>query len=531
MKTISQLEFGFIDAQRYLQNPGDPLSEFFRKSFYKSKHLERAIDPDVYFLLGEKGTGKTAYAVYASLYMGSSFVADTEFFDKNDFTRFREVASSLGIEASQYSSLWVFTFIILLINNIDERTSLTKNPTLSHFMGAIRTISLGGQVRTISQSIEIASQIDSLFDKFASSANLGLPESVVSSAKPIFKITRLSDLCVAALADYSNALQFAMFIDGLDVRPDEVSYHDYLTVVSSICNAIWVINSTQLARIEPQIKITLLLRPDILETVPFQNRGPMLQNHSHLVEWGTRYPNFADSEIFKFTDRVLYSQQDEAERLYPGQTWEKYFPFKVESRASASGDNPFILFLRHSFYKPRDILKYLGLMKDFYETTGRGGVMQFEADVFKDRDIGDSYSRYLMLEIRDQLSFYYTNEEYQQFLDFTNGFLGKYIDKRDRVFTYENFCKAHLDYLEYNSRNKKVTVPSFATADITLQFMFDLNVLGYYEEKVFRNGEAKVFTNYSFRKRSFANLRPKVPTSGRYVMHYGVAKSLLVDFR
>ena len=256
-----------------------------------------------------------------------------------------------------------------------------------------------------------------------------------------------------------------------------------------------------------------------------------MQNHSRLVEWGTRYRNYSDSEIFKFTDLILNSQQDSKEQIHPGDTWKHYFPFRIESRVSDGGDDPFILFLRHSFYKPRDIIKYLSLMRDFYDKPGKDVLTQFSQDVFDDRDIRQEYSSYLLQEIRDQLSFYYTNSEYQQFLDFNNGYLGKHIDRRTRLFTYQDFETAHHDYLEYNERNHIATLPSFGTADVTLQFMFDLNVLGYYEERTFRDGSKRIFTNYSFRQRSFANLRPKVPSGGRYVMHYGVAKSLFVDFR
>ena len=530
MKSVSDLRFGSIDAQDYLNNPDGPLSEFFKKSFYKSIHLERAIHPDVYFLLGEKGTGKSAYAVYASHHMKPGFLADTVFFNRNDFTRFIEVASSLGVQTSQFSSLWVFVFSVLLIDRLQESSDLPMNAELDNFMNAVHRVTLGARVKSISQSIEIADQVSSVFRHYAAVAKLELSASDIDLAKPIFKINRLTDICINALTKLPDIRQFAIFLDGLDVRPDGVSYGDYLSVVSSVCNAVWDTNSKQLTGMSHQLKMVLLLRPDILETVPIQNRGPKLMNHSHLVEWSTRYVHFQESEIFKFTDRVLSSQQSQDERLAEGDAWRKYFPFRISSRVSKTGDDPFILFLRHSFYKPRDIVHYLTLMRDYYKNTGRGDSTSFEEDVFKNLNIRKEHSDYIMLEIRDQLSFYYTDEEYQQFLDFANGFLGKHIDKRNRVVGYDDFCIAHADYLQYNERNNKTTVPSFSTADITLQFMFDLNVIGYYEEKTLRSGEKRVFTNYSFRQRSFANLRPKVPTGSRYVMHYGVAKSLLVDF-
>ena len=217
MKKCSELKFGFTDAQWYLRNPNDPLSEFFRKSFYKSIHLERTVNPDLYFLLGDKGTGKTAYAVYASLFMKSEYTADCEFFDKNDFTRFIEIAAMLSIEKSQYSSMWVFVFLILFVQKLDMRHPITDDQTLLHLLNAIKSINLGGYARTISQCIETASMIDALFDSFAHGADLKLSAQVLAGAKPSFKMNRIIDLAVEGLARLSQSLQFALFIDGLDV--------------------------------------------------------------------------------------------------------------------------------------------------------------------------------------------------------------------------------------------------------------------------------------------------------------------------
>ena len=257
MKRVSELRFGFIDAERYIHNPDDPLSELFRRSFYKSQHLAGVVDPDVYFVLGEKGTGKTAYAVYASLYMKDTFNADCEFFDKNDFTRFIEVARDLQIEKSQYSSIWVFIFLISLVQRLDKRGWLSESEDIRHVVDAIKAINLGGYAEGFSKCIETVSEITLLFNLFAGSSDLNIPSSVLRGAKPIFKLTRLTEVCISALGHFSSDLQFALYIDGLDVRPEEVAYPDYLGVVSSICNAIWVLSATQLSRIPPTLKVTI----------------------------------------------------------------------------------------------------------------------------------------------------------------------------------------------------------------------------------------------------------------------------------
>ena len=63
MKTIAELNLGFSDAQNYsLKNN----KNMFNDVFVKNSFLEDIIAPNNYFLIGEKGTGKTAYSVYLS---------------------------------------------------------------------------------------------------------------------------------------------------------------------------------------------------------------------------------------------------------------------------------------------------------------------------------------------------------------------------------------------------------------------------------------------------------------------------------
>lgn len=529
MKKISKLKFGGLDAKRFLDNPKDPLSLQFKKSFLKSHHLNQVISEETFFLIGDKGMGKTAYAVYISNYL-DDYQADTTFFSEADFTRVKEIATTIGITLSQYSSIWCFALLICFVEHLPSNDNHNKNSKVQAVIEGIRDCLLGGKANTITKSIELILSIDDFLVSIDRKLDLGLSPTAIQNASSSIKLARGIDICIDALSELPANDQFVLFLDGLDVRPETVRYKDFLEVISSICNAAWLINSSQFSKISQQFRIVLLLRPDIFENVTFQNRGPILQDHSHLIEWNTPYNKFEESEIFALTDKILQSQQNEADikRFYPGDTWRKYFPFKVHSRVSDEGDDPFILLLRHSFTKPRDIVKYLTLMSDSHKTETLENSETFTERVFKDKNIRAEFSSYLNQEIRDQLSFYYTNNEYQSFLDFNSQFLKNRINMPDRVVNYDNFVLAHKEYMTYNKTNNIDVPPSFETADLLLQFMFDLNVLGYYEKKTF-HGKERVFTNYSYKRRNFANLRPKVPTEGSYVMHYGVARALFVD--
>ena len=63
MKKISELDLGFNNAENYRKKENKNL---FNQIFVKNYFLDDLLKPSKYFLIGEKGTGKTAYAVYLS---------------------------------------------------------------------------------------------------------------------------------------------------------------------------------------------------------------------------------------------------------------------------------------------------------------------------------------------------------------------------------------------------------------------------------------------------------------------------------
>jgi hypothetical protein len=86
---------------------------------------------------------------------------------------------------------------------------------------------------------------------------------------------------------------------------------------------------------------------------------------------------------------------------------------KIENRTKGDvSDSPFINFLRHSFYKPRDIVLYLEIMRNRMVEAGSGNDESFTFQVFRDRAIRKEYSDYLLGEVRDSLAFYYRVEEF-----------------------------------------------------------------------------------------------------------------------
>ncbi len=63
MLRADELDFGFRDAQNYKTRDQ---KQKFNQWFIKNNALDKICLPQISFLVGEKGTGKTAYSVYLS---------------------------------------------------------------------------------------------------------------------------------------------------------------------------------------------------------------------------------------------------------------------------------------------------------------------------------------------------------------------------------------------------------------------------------------------------------------------------------
>ena len=347
MKKIRDLRVGELDAQYYLRNPDSAATELFRRAFYKSTHLQKLHDPDTYFFIGEKGTGKTSYTAYTLLFMQDEFKAASAFFNADDFALFKEVAVQLGAKQSQYPSLWNFVFMVLLLNGAKSHYDFDGDGAISAFLQAASDVSFGAGFDTFDRALKLLRSVEDLFETYANYAGLNFDKDRMERALSSFKIDRMIDDVINELSGFDDSFQFCLFVDSIDVRPEQLAYSDYLEVVTGLCNGAWILNATQLSKIQPAIKVVLMLRPDIFEAVPFQNRSTKLATHAHLVDWSTRYNIYDESEIFKMTDWLFHVQQSESSKSRQGDTWNAYFPFRVDSRVNKKdGDDPFVLFLR-----------------------------------------------------------------------------------------------------------------------------------------------------------------------------------------
>ncbi|MCB9150442.1 MAG: funZ protein [Caldilineaceae bacterium] len=525
MKKFSELNLGFSDAENYKRREN---KHFFNSIFVRSDILDRICDQRTFFLIGEKGTGKTAYAVYLANNTHRNTSAILSYIRETEYQQFVNLKEQNHLALSDYTHIWKVIIYLLMAekiaqdnnekpifnfakfrnikNAIDDYYENAFSPEIIQAMNFVDQASLSAKL--VAQYAEVGGDVNSqrTFTESRFQTNLFYIQRQFEEALRSIKL------------NYSHIL----FIDGIDIRPSSIEYTDYLECVKGLANAIWSINNDFFSGIKDspgRMRVILLVRPDIFDSIGLQNQNNKVRDNSVMLDWRTTYEDHRSSMIFEMADKMLRVQSSST--LQKGEAWDYYFSYQLPTTAPyiREYDPPFISFLRYSLYRPRDIVTMLGILQENYTLYERCNEV-LTADDFKSGHFQRKYTQYLLGEVKDQLSFYYSTKDYEMFLKFF-----QYL-KGEMKFDYREFIDAYDNHKQYMSNNNIVCPAFLNSPDIFLQFLYQLNVISYIEDPT--DFSHRPFISWCFRERTPSNISPKVKAGVRYEIHYGLSRSLRI---
>lgn len=533
MKLIKDLFFGFNDAENYKKRE---YKDLFEQIFLQTNELSKLKDSNIMFVLGEKGTGKTAYAIFVGNTAHNNQNAELKFIRQTEYQKFLSMKKSLHLELSHYVDIWKVIIYVLLAEQISlnkqEAGLIEKFYKFKNIKAAMDQFYQGAFSPEIIQAIRFAEASEDSAKLIAAQiGEIGAKSSKslsIASTKFQTNLLYIQKSFEDALSSIKLKGHHVLFIDGIDIRPSSVPYPEYLACIQGLADAVWAINNDFLSNIKDskgRMKVVLLVRPDIFDKLGLQNKNSKVKDNSILLDWITSYPEHRRSPLFMMADRLLSVQQ---ETKYPlGTTWDYYFPFAAQSLISIpSANSSFIEFLRYSLYRPRDIISMLDILKENFIEENRPETDVFSAKDFYSASFTRKYGDYLLGEVKDHLSFYYAPEEYERLIQFFQFLNGK------SKFDYEEYLEAYAAFHKHLS-SSHVNIPDFlSTQEKFLQFIYDLNIIGYYEEVLeeeksdaLRSSKEKFF-HWCFRERTPSNLSPKIKPNVSYQVSYGLMKAL-----
>lgn len=118
MQKIFQLDLGFSDAENYKLTKN---KQVLVDKFVHTAALDKVCDRNAYFIVGEKGTGKTAYAVYITNTAHRNNLASTRYIRETDYLKFISLKSAHQLDLSDYVDVWKVVIYLLLSEQVLSR--------------------------------------------------------------------------------------------------------------------------------------------------------------------------------------------------------------------------------------------------------------------------------------------------------------------------------------------------------------------------------------------------------------------------
>lgn len=518
MKTVEELYLGFSDAQNYSQRQNKAA---FNEIFVKNSYLDELLKPSIYFLIGEKGTGKTAYATYLSNNNYHETKAAVSFLASTDYEKFYTLKQQRNLDLTGYVGIWKVILLLLLSKNVsesDKTISKFNKSTLNDLLIAIDEYYMNAfspEITNVMKVVDESEVVAKLISKYAEAGG-------TKGSKLEFSETRLQHNLYYIEKNFSDAISklklnknIVLFIDGIDIRPNTIPYKDYIECIRGLVNAAWTLNTSLFPTVKDskgQFRVVLLLRPDIFNSLNLQNATNKLLDNSVFLDWRTTYQTYTSSYLYTVAKTMLSYQQE----AYDGDIFERYFPWEVApTKYNRDKDTAFMEFLRISLSRPRDILVIMQYLQKGMKKNNLGTELAFSWCVFNSDEFQNNYSEYFMSSLKDQLSFYYSNIDFEHFIKLFDYFKGS-------KFTYQEYIDNYGKFTDYVLNNAK-DIPEFVddSKDL-LQLLYDSNVIAAIESDEYGN----VFYHFSYKEKSSANISPKVPIGDNvtYRFHYGLYK-------
>ena len=527
MKNIKDLDFGYGDAASYRNSRR--YRDFFSKIFVKDEKLEQLMRDDTYFLIGDKGTGKTAYAVFLENNLYENTKSQIVNMESTDYRVFLELRKLGFLQLSDYVRTWKIIILMIIAKSIRKQDIAMFGPNRSaNFVELTKSIDEYYENAFVP---EIASSFKYLFDK-ACTGETGLSFNALnlnSDVKASIS-TRKSD--EKTLLKFQNNLldlerKFSeafsrlkikqnkfLFIDSIDIRVDDFSDREYKACVQGLAKAIWEVN-TSIFRHMPDsdgfLKVVLSVRTDLFPQLSLHNQANKVRDNSVMLDWRTTYENYKSSPLYKFCNNLLSYDND---GLPIDSYWEYYFPWKTSSTnpQKRKYDDAFINCLRLSLCRPRD---FVSIMKAIQKNTPKSSSVS-SIECFESNMTQNEISNYYVDEARDWCLHSIPPEGFETVMFFFQFLNGK------SKFSYEQFITCFEEYTKQVSDKKMELFEEILEPDDFLQLLFDLNMICYYD----KTSDGKEFFRFCYREREIYQLEPKVKIGVTYGVHYSLLKAL-----
>lgn len=499
---LEQLFIGYVDGETEAQE------ENFEDLFYtKNSKYKEILMPNKFIITGRKGTGKTILAKYIekkSNYQRDKFCLMCKL---NDFKQQKlKDLDYRDLNQEELCSYWRWAILIelsqIIIGCHPTKSKLpnTSAGKLKRFLKGkyenklveLTDYSTSESVKKISKlgadlgfhKLETGSEYS--FEKFLQLEKHYKPKEYYNL------LEQLSRFVIKALNTQKQIFLIYDDLDELEGRIDEDKF--YRKLIVSMMETVKDLNFEIRKNTRSGSKIIMLIRDDIIDSLQSYstNLNKLVTEAEVNLYWMDN--SYNSPEKHPLMDLVLTKIQNSNSTLAhinKKKLYKSLFPKKIQDKEAIE------YLLEHSFGRPRDIIRYLNIIKEEYPAA-----TVFQPNFFK--ECGLKYSGWFYNELVNELSIHENSEFVNQSLELIKNF-------KKRTFDYNMICG-------YYNRNKEL-YPAISNIKDSIKCMYKFGVIG----NSWMDG---MEYKYSWGYRKDADNNPDYTKS--FVVHFGLRKKFSI---
>lgn len=472
MPDFLALKFPSEEADSYLiPENRNTINSFF----YKGGAYDKLRESSTYFLVGGKGSGKTAYSAYfCSRAIEGGIKSKYYQIHVDDYNKIIQMKKEGKLTYTDYVTLWKAALLIKLCASLDK-TEISLRGKFG-FLKIENLLNKYNFTRFTEDTFSPISYMDS--SEFVESGRLkaakgGIEPNVGYSKKKNEQVTMQKSIYVDEWVRFINEISqeierirlsntHYLFVDGIDIRPQNIEFESYSECVYSLIRAVYDINFSILSKIKDRkkgrLQIIVLTRLDIFLHSGLSNPECKLHDNSAYLDWYTseKKEEYRYSDLYGVVNNFLGAGNGEDK-------WRDYFGFSI-NRGNQSLDS-FVYFLRLTTQKPRDYVKLLSIIQGICK---KKNIAPSNAIVESD-DFQKQYSSYFVGRIKTALSFRYDDVAIECLFSYLRT-IGKHTLKLRELKN------------KYNGFHKKAVLESyFEDYNGVMKVLFDNDMIGIHE--------------------------------------------------
>lgn len=515
--SYTDIEIPFDEAENYFK-PNN--REKLNKLFYKDGNYNKLLQDTTYYLIGEKGSGKTTYCAYFCNNTINNTRSKRYLLTVDDYNKILKMKKEGKLNYTHYITLWKAILLTKLLSSIEQseialfnsrvydkvknileeynfsKITMESFSPVSFMDNEKFTYGINGELNGYKSKIEAVSSYEN--------SNQATSEKYVYEDNWLYFVNTIAAEIIKLRLKNNHYL----FIDGLDTRPTDIDYIEYKECVYPLVRAVYDLNNDILAHIKDRkkgrLQIILLTRLDIFLEAGLSNAGSKISDNSAFLNWSVlNQNNYRASSIFELVNNMLCAGSDQGEN----KRWDDYFDFEI--KRGKKKYSSFNYFLRLTTSKPRDFVKLLKITKEQCERNNLSNPTSgiIESDLFQ-----RSYSTYFVDSLRSALSFYYDGQDIKLLFEFIKSI-------RSRSFTYEEYKDKWNAFREKGNLEQR-----FESSDKILELLFDFNMIAMQEN----NYKGKYY-RWKYRETTIANYDynldiSQIEISTKFIFHWALEK-------